>query len=396
MRYRGRVFFGVVAAFAFFVATTAPASAQLSPSALDSDDMAWFYNREGESPERVAADQQECLNFGSGMYGGGYVDPRYGLTGAVLMPIISAGPTVAYADDCMMAKGYRRFNVPGRLRQFQERLQAATPDILAAYAGASEPPEGVLSRVWVNTYWLPAGDEAAPGAEPRQFTPRAMTLSEANRWGPPDNIRPLSADAQVALEGDQALVVMTVRSPTGAGLRFERSDPATGGAGIVRDGRRQRWPSFDVRAGAEDTSPKRVMFAVPAGTYSLAAAWTWRWANGTEFCLGTVAVQIEPGEIVDLGDFSLDRGAEVSALSTSPHVRLRIDQPALDAARLTLLGGAPLAERMRAARYVNKFPRQCRLFNRGYGFDLPAAPDWQASEPAAQPGPQPGGGDSNN
>lgn len=387
MRYRECVFFGVVAACAFFVVTTAPASAQLSPSALDSDDMAWFYNREGESPERIAADHQECLNFGSGMYGGGYVDPRYGLVGEALMPIVSAGPTVAYADDCMMAKGYRRFNVPGmRLRQFQERLQAATSEVLAAYVGASEPPEGVLSRVWVNTYWLPAGDESAPGPEPRRFTPRAMTLGDDHSWNPRQTIiRPLREDADIALDGDQALIVMTVRSTTGAGLRFERSDPATGGAGIVTEGRRQRWPWFDIRAGADDTSPKRVMGLVPAGTYSLAAAWTWRWANGTEFCLGTVAVQIEAGEIVDLGDFSLDRGAEVSALSTSPHVRLRIDQPDLDAARLALLGGTPLAERMRAARYFNRFPRQCRLISRSYGFDLPGAPDWQTSNPAEAP-----------
>jgi hypothetical protein len=279
----------------------------------------------------------------------------------------------------MIAKGYRRFDVTGaEQREFQQRVQASAAEVQAAYAGAPTPPEGVLTRQWSNTYWLPR--EGDPGAsEAPGLTPQAPSIETSNDWGGRYHaVRPVEDASQIALSGDQALVLATVRSPTGAGVRFERSDPTTGGAGIVRDGRQRRWHYFDARVGDNETSAMPRLFVVPAGTYSLAAAWTWRWANGAEFCMGTAAVRIEPGEVVDLGDFTFERAPEVSELSPAPRVRFRIDQPAQDATRASLIPDSTLAQRLRQAEYMNRFPRQCRLFSRSYGFDLPGAPPWQA------------------
>jgi hypothetical protein len=369
----------VALAFAAALCAAVPASAQVSPSELDSDDMAWFYNREGATAEQAAGALRECASFGNRMALVGQSDPQqYGLTGMGLMAIVSAGPRVAYADDCMMARGYRRFNVAGvGLRRFQERLQQSSPEVLNAYAGAATPPEGVPARVWVNSYWLPAAGKADPTPEARDFAPYAATLQEVG-WRETRTIRALDDDAQAAIGSNQALVVATVRSTTGAGLRFDRAEPDTGMLSIVD----RKWLSFEVRTTNNDTGVKRVAYVVPAGTYALGAAWTWRWANGSEFCLGTVAVQVEAGQVVDLGEFALDRAGPALALTTEPRARLRIDQPAPDGARVGLFSNWLSGRELTQARYFNQFPRHCRLNTRSYGFDMPGAPVW--SERAAQ------------
>lgn len=360
---------------------SATASAQLQAGALDPDDMAWFYNQLGADPQMAANDQAECVTFGARMFGSTRTQASpYGLTGEAMLAMISPGPTLAYADDCMMAKGYRRFDVAGaEQRVFQQRLQASGAEAQAAYVGAVTPPEGVLARQWVNTHWLSREGEPVASGEAPRFTPQAPSVEVANDWGGRFRaVRPLEEGGDIALSGDQALVLISLRSPTGAGARFERSDPATGGAGLVGTDRQGRWPYFDARVGDDETGVTPRLFVIPAGTYALAAAWTWRWANGTEFCMGTAVFRIEPGEVVDLGEFTFDRAPEVSELAPAPHVRFRIDQPAQDAARIALIPSSRLAQQMRQAEYMNAFPRQCRLFSRSYGFELPGAPQWQA------------------
>jgi hypothetical protein len=136
------------------VVASPAAAGPLTASVLDSDDLAWFYNRPAVTVAEIGADQNACRGFAAMMLGAGAPQPGpYGLAGDVMGAIASAGLNVAYVDDCMMSKGYRRFDIAGtRLRDFQTRFQALPAEQQLAYFSAEAPPEGVLARHWSNTY----------------------------------------------------------------------------------------------------------------------------------------------------------------------------------------------------------------------------------------------------
>lgn len=364
-------------------AISAPSASLAGPitaSVLDSDDMAWFYNRPGASVEAVNADHVACIGFGAWVMGGENSNrgpSQYGLTGDIMAAIAVAGLAVAATDECMISKGYRRFDLPDtRLRAFRERLAAMSPEQQQAYLGGEVPPEGVLARVWVNDYWLASDGLRAPD---RNYTPTASSVQQYNEWGLPREIDAVEDFAAIAPTGNQAVVFMTMRAPRSrAYVLFDRRDPVTGHPSRTMVDGRDRFPGFEAetaaRAGSPD--PVRVAFVIPEGTYSLAMARSTRY-DGTTFCLGTIAFDIRAGEAVDLGEFTLEPGDQVvDPLSPPPQVRFRIDQPAVDGARASTLGATAFADRLRPAAYVNNFPRNCQLFARIYGFDMPGAPLW--------------------
>ncbi|EGF91747.1 hypothetical protein ABI_01770 [Asticcacaulis biprosthecium C19] len=353
----------------------------MEPKVLDSDDLAWFYNRPGAGAEQVAADQNVCLSFGRSMFGTNPVNEgmTYGLTGAIIGEIAAAGPNVAYADDCMMARGYRRFDIAGsNLRQFRERYAQLAPEVQALYAGAEVPPEGVLRRKWANTYWLSASGDAPALAEPLSFVPRSPDIPTFNRWGPTKSVKGVSSGTVPQPGPGEAVVLMTVSSPTGAGahILFDRRE-ANGEAGIVQTTGRRSWPGFEARTKeAKVSTAAQFAFVIPAGIYSLANVRTGRY-DFTTFCLGTIAFDVAAGEVIDLGHFTMvPADAAIDPLAPAPKVQLRIDQPKVDSERIAALAAVDLADRVRPAVYFNRFPRMCTLFSRIYGFDMPGAPIW--------------------
>ena len=353
---------------------TPAAAGPLTASVLDSDDLAWFYNRPGVTVEEIGADQNACRGFAAMMLGAGAPSPGpYGLAGDVIGAIASAGLSVAYVDDCMMSKGYRRFDIADtRLRDFQTRFQALPAEQQLAYFSAETPPEGVLARRWSNTYWLPReGDAAIQGA--RNFLPRAMTRDEFNRVSQPGWVRPAEANATPA--AGEVLLVFTLRS-SGGNARFglDRRTP-DGEQAFTGRPNRANWPGIEPRI--EDAQgPQAFVFAVPAGIYSLLYASTTRY-NATTFCYGTIAIEAAAGQVIDLGDITIERGGEVvDPLAPAPTIRMRIDQPPVTAERTALFGAR--AANAQAAAYRNAFPRKCQLFTRGYGFELPGAAPWVA------------------
>ncbi|ESQ74263.1 hypothetical protein [Asticcacaulis sp. AC402] len=356
----------------------------LEPKVLDSDDLAWFYNRPGAGTEQVAADQNACLSFGRSMFGTNPVNEgmTYGLTGAIIGEIAAAGPNIAYADDCMMARGYRRFDITGsNLRQFRERYARLAPEVQAHYAGAEVPPEGTLRRKWANTYWLSAPGDAPAPAEPLSFVPRSPDIPTFNRWGPTKSVKPVPAGTVPQPGPDEAVVLMTVSSPTGAGahILFDRRE-ASGDAGIVQTTRGRNWPGFEARTKeAKGNAAMQFAFVIPAGIYSLANVRTGRY-DFTTFCLGTVAFDVAAGDVVDLGHFTMvPVDAAVDPLAPAPKVQLRIDQPSADSERNVALATGGLADRLRPAVYFTRFPRMCTLFSRIYGFDMPGAAVWSGA-----------------
>ena len=354
---------------------------------LDSDDMAWFYNRPSATPEIVAADHARCISFGRRHWGReqeGTVQPGpYGLVGDVMGAIAAAGPIVATIDDCMISEGYRRFDVFGLpLRDFQERLLALPAQERAAYAGADSPPEGTLARQWANTYWLTTGDEAPQGPEPRRITPRVASVASANRWwgSAPLRLRTISGDAlPVPMADGEAVAFLTLNSSTDTQVEvaFERVAPGTGDLASISYRGGNRWPAFQAQT-THDSGRNEFVFVIPAGTYALARIRRGR--QGMGFCLGTIAFNVAPGDVVDLGHFTVEQGASVSAPAPPPVARMRVDQPELTPARRNFLGAGELANRMKQAAYSNGFPRICRPFSPIYGFDIPGAPLWNSED----------------
>lgn len=357
-------------------AVAAPAAAgPLGASVLDSDDLAWFYNRPGVTAEEIGADQHACRGFAAVMLGGEAPQPGpYGLAGSVIGAIASAGLNVAYVDDCMMSQGYRRFDIADtRLRDFSARFQTLPAEQQLAYFSAETPPEGVLARHWSNTYWLPGRGDAAISA-PRSFLPRAMTRDEFNRVSQPGWIRPAAQGAAHA--ADQALIVFTLRSSGGeARFGMERRTP-DGGQAFTGRPNRANFPGIEPRI-QDAAGPQAFVFAVPPGVWALSYASTTRY-NATTFCYGTIAVEAAAGHVIDLGDITIEAGGDiVDPLAPAPTIRMRIDQPPVTAERTALFGaGAASAQ---PAAYRNAFPRKCQLFTRGYGFELPGAAQWEAA-----------------
>lgn len=156
--------FTIAALISILLAANHASGGPIHPRDLDPDDLAWFYNRPGATPEQVTADATECAAFGRRLFGPPIANPDAAMTGvvpAIMLGIVTAGPVVAYTDDCMIARGYRRFNVAGTTqRSFSERVSAMPAEIQAALAGADTPPEGALARQWANTYWIAADGEA--------------------------------------------------------------------------------------------------------------------------------------------------------------------------------------------------------------------------------------------
>jgi hypothetical protein len=359
----------------------------IKPSVLDSDDRAWFYNRVGVSSDESRRDRQECEVFGGMMVGSTATVPGpYGLVGDVIAAIASAGLKVAYVDDCMMSKGYRRFDLVGtRLRAFADRTAALPPEKLEAYFSADVPPEGVLGRHWSNSYWVAKAGEP-PELSPRRFTPKAITVQTANDWKQPNWAKPVQAGAPLVAAGDQAILLIRLASSGGnARLGFDRRT-AEGDAAFVQNGGHRQWPGIEPVIKTA-TKPQTFAFAVPSGIYSLAYFGISRKDYST-FCYGTLAFEAGPGQVIDLGDFTIEPGGmPVDPLSPEPGTRLRIDRPLMSPERLTEMGlDAPGAKAINPvlAEYYNLFPRKCQLFSRAYGLDIPGAPTWPA-RPGAEP-----------
>ncbi|UPT64107.1 MAG: hypothetical protein M0D54_06070 [Hyphomonadaceae bacterium JAD_PAG50586_4] len=363
------------AALALGWAIAAPAHAgPLTASVLDSDDLAWFYNRPGASVEEVASAHNQCRGFGAMMVGGTATQPGpYGLAGDVIGAIASAGLAVAYVDDCMMSRGYRRFDIADtRLRDFQQRFSQLSLDQQAAYAGAETPPEGALARRWANTYWLASASDAPASTEPRNFTPHAVTVEVFNRWAQP---RWIDAAQSIATPGaNEAIVVLRLRSSAGrARLGFDRRTE-NGEAAFLEINGRQRWVGIEPQMRSDAAEPQTISFVIPPGTYSLGYFGTTRYDVST-FCYGTIAFNAAAGEVIDLGDFTIEHGGEaVDPLAPAPSARMRIDQPAITPERASALGLS--AQYLSPATYTNNFPRMCQLFSRAYGFELPGAANW--------------------
>lgn len=368
------------------------------PRDLDPDHMAWFYNRPGATPEQIASDSSECAQFGERLFGPPVVNESRRMTGIVpgiMLAIVTSGPIVAYTDDCMMSKGYRRFNVTGTtLRPFNERAGAMSGEMRAQFAGAETPPEGVLARQWANTYWIPAGAEA-PTRQPllerahRSVAPQFMTR------GAKLFVDALEDGAAPSPGRNDAVIVMTFRSVgrDEGKVYLARDQLANGGPDPVRVGNRDLWPTIVAEVGRRSgdvSGAVRLVFVAPAGTYALSAVGQGYYIRSTFFCYETIAFTVRAGDVIHLGAYTVETEPTAEhPLAPAPRQRLRIDQRAIETARADLAQSPELAARMTLAHYVNGFPHNCPEATgiAAYGLDMPGADSWRAEGARASPSP---------
>lgn len=382
--------FTIAACISMILAANPASGGPIHPRDLDPDNLAWFYNRPGATPEQVTADATECAAFGRRLFGPPTANPDAAMTGvvpAIMLGIVTAGPVVAYTDDCMMAKSYRRFNVAGTTqRRFSERVTTLPTEMQAALAGADTPPEGALARQWANTYWIAADGDAtiAPLRERahRSAAPQFLTR-DAKLF-----VEPLAEGAGVAPGLNDAVFVMTFRSMgRDQGKIYFARDLYSGEPDPIRVGRHDRWPTLvadAARRQANASGVVRLVFVAPAGTYALSAVGQGYYIRSTFFCYETIAFTARAGEVVHLGAYTVETEPSVThPLAPIPRQRLRIDLPSLEGARADLAQSPDLAARMTLAAYVNNFPHACpeTVGIAAYGLDMPGATSLRA-EPA--------------
>jgi len=177
---------------------------------------AWFYNKPGATTEDVSRDDYNCTAFGHYMFTmGPYNDgkpygPYPGLLGSVFGDAVSSGPIRGNKDDCMMSLGYSRYNTADdSMKSFMARYENLTTEERDLYHGSDIPPEGKITRKWVNTFWITGEGEQKPDVEERNYMPERFDLSKSETLksvepsfrGNPSLIQPLVFKSVKKAEG---------------------------------------------------------------------------------------------------------------------------------------------------------------------------------------------------
>jgi hypothetical protein len=347
-------------------------------NALDTDDMAWFYNKPEITLEQLRADTQACGTFANVVMNQGGGTPSGGLTGSVLFALNAGAPTRALLDHCMIARGYRRFNTADRnMRTFVTRYEAMSDAERLALASNETPPEGTLARAWANDYWIPE-----PASE---TTPRYVEMRPGFQEFAPFSLQAVDLNAPIAVGADQALVILSLQAvgPTRGGvIQFTRDNPETGAADRVRMGQsgNRRWPMISATLRERDASAEPTYFAflAPAGFYAHSSAQA-RGTVSSQLCMGTIAFTAAPNAVLFLGNFVIERGSERTRMPYSDGFGVRVEMTDLTNVRQQLAASPDLAARLENADYRNGFVRQCVYgtpigISPVHGFDIPGVP----------------------
>lgn len=372
----------VGAAFCLFLGLASTASAgPIVFNSIDSDDEAWFYNKPGITLAQLDQDFSDCQSFGQAMQSGdGAAYTGHGIAGALIVAANSAAPIRAFADNCMIARGYRRFR-PAEHNQhaFLRRYQTLDEAHRLALASEETPPEGTISRAWDNGYLV---DAATHAQQPLPRPPLDMRIRDRTYF-PVENLEQAALSAPISLGPDQALLIMTLRSgsadaPRGGVIEFSRHVRETGMPSPFATrpgGHRMRLPVAQAALAGADVGDEQHVFAwiVPAGYYALSGIWS---VGGfrTSMCMGTPAFNAEPGAVLYLGDYAITRGgANMPIIFGMPGANVSFAAGNLDEARVRLSASPDLAGRLALADYQNGFVRACpweAIFAQ-YGLDLP-------------------------
>lgn len=347
-----RIARSLVIAPLLLIAGGVEANAQVSlPRDMDGDDFAWFYNKPGVSHETYRNDEALCAIPGRPrsqvIYAQGIVP---GLIASAMIP----GMHGALRDNCMIASGYRRFEIrPGNQRTFTQGPVENEAEFVASYVSSDSPPEGVLALEYRNEFMSPNAQLFAAEVLETPAPTRGITPGDAARLNL-YYLRGRTVDELApgqALDPSLATVVLAMTTADGHRGRFNTDVMA-----FLRVGADSNVPLTDrhptfINLGQwnRDREPERFqIFQVPAGRYAL---WRFSSAEGrhAEFCIRTFAFDVQAGDVVYGGRW-------ISPVGTALDVR--IDD--IEGARNTLRQVSPTAaDAMELATFRNGVRLPC-------------------------------------
>ena len=354
---------------------------------------AWFYNKPGATVESVARDKYNCTAFGHHMFtmspfkdGDPFIE-HSGIGGSLIGGAVSSGPIRGNTDDCMMSLGYRRFTTrDSTLKDFEKRFNGLSYDEKNKYFGDTTPPEGKLTRQWVNTFWLYEDGEEGPSVEDRSYLPTRFDMSKSQKLS---SIRPTFKDNPSVMmqsgatplktlpidtsDANTSIVVVKIKPVSGkaAQVGFSRIDPITGEPNpIIGKKGKAKIPTLTL-SHKTDQIGEFTVYEIPAGHYALS------FGRFHAMCMKTVIFEAKGGDVTYLGDYTGLRNKEpVHPLAPTPRMRFRFDQGNPSEVETALnLGKPPLI-----ATFKNNFEMQCpaMLAEKMYGVSFPGKADFKS------------------
>lgn len=308
---------------------------------------AWFYNRPGVEFSQFEADSSACAQFGAQMVGGG-AGQTYGMVGVAMAGALAGGNAVSFADECMIARGYRRFDIAGEaLRVFANRFAAMSDEQRASLVGAETPSEGVIARHASNAHWIARDGES--DSEIAVIAPISDRLAFRGMF-----LRPVEG-SRIDPGPEDAVIIAAIRSTTGdlAVAQFTRVDPETGAPALIQVGRGERQVNFNFFTRSREARP--MAYVARAGTYALVNL------DMLQLCLGTIAFTVEPGDVVDLGVIEVNEepGATADPLAPVPMRQIRIDAAGVENAQAMLSHAPELVSSAQPAAFFNGVQYPC-------------------------------------
>ena len=351
---------------------------------------AWFYNKPGATIESVARDKYDCTAFGHYMFkmspykdGDPYV--KYpGILGSAIGSAASSGPIRGNIDDCMMSLGYRRFNThDASLQNFQDRFETFSDSKKNMYFGDQTPPEGTLTRAWVNTFWFYKDGEKNPSVEDRSYLPVRFDISKSQKLA---SIKPsfrelpsvMTQSAATVIEklplqrtdADKAIIVVKIKPVSGkpAQVGFSRVDPVSGEPNpVIGKKGKGKIPTLTV-SHKDDKIGAFTVYEVPSGHYALS------FARYHPMCMKTVIFEAKAREVTYLGEYEGFKNKEsVHPSAPTPRMRFRFDQgDGIEVEKALSLSKTPLE-----AQFKNNFEMLCpaMLGEKMYGVRFPGIKD---------------------
>ncbi|KQW86360.1 hypothetical protein ASC65_00150 [Brevundimonas sp. Root1279] len=304
-----------------------------------------FYNRPGASLDEHDEAYRDCF-VATNIRPNGSA-PSQGLAFAVIWGGVLQAIGASAAENCMIAKGWRVFQLPEEEGRALSRLSDEEfTTRFAPMVGAATPP-GLMARQWDNQAAHPARYHTP--SRPRAPSRHQLSVRSFGLKNFPLQLRTYDEAAGAPLTGKRGVALDRIGAPAagnaiiivravGRHMSFART-PETGGNAVffISGNREGAWQAFEV----------------PAGRWRISGT---GWVN---HCLGSAAFDVAPGEVVYAGTFDLVGETLGPVLNAA-------DVPG----RLT----ADLAGRLRVAAYQNGSTVPCAYGSGIYPLEIPGAP----------------------
>ena len=399
---------GWIAVYLAALATPVCAAGSLAKT---SDGYTYFY-KPGADIAAHDTDVRSCRHLADQMHQPDTDGPVYapGLAGVLAVVIVKAGQAavrdhtgrMVNVENCMVVKGWQVVLLDAAEgEQIGNLDQKAKAEKLQAWVGASSP-HGTIVRTFANDAFLsetamfekahhiaktgvstdavlkdaPVAKDARPAAQ----GPAAEDRPEMPRSARPP--APLAAGSVAAVPANSALIVVNINGIGVRTLEFEREGRDSETPAWV-DGRPASFVASQPAkafAAVGATQGTTLVFAVPPGRWRLAGtSSSLFWVS---YCMGSPAFEVGAGEVVYAGSF------DPAGATMAPDM-------GLDPAKAAFSSLSGLADKVRAANYVNGSQGPCsgaylyslELPDHGFldGYSLGSRAKHGASAPAAVP-----------